>query len=60
MQLAAGAIGVTCAKIGEAEALADAGLTDFFIAHPLVTVAKAQATGRARPPPRCASRHDRR
>ena len=42
MQLAAGAIGVTCAKIGEAEALADAGLTDFFIAHPLVTVAKAR------------------
>ncbi len=41
-QLAAGAVGVTCAKIGEAEALADAGLTDFFIAHPLVTVAKAR------------------
>jgi D-serine deaminase-like pyridoxal phosphate-dependent protein len=26
MQLAAGAVGVTCAKLGEAEALADAGL----------------------------------
>lgn len=42
MQLAAGAVGVTCAKIGEAEALADAGLTDFFIAHPLVTALKAR------------------
>ncbi len=42
MQLAAGAIGVTCAKLGEAEVLADAGLTDFFIAHPFVTAQKAQ------------------
>src|SRR6476661_1779539 len=42
MQLAAGAVGVTCAKIGEAEALADAGLTDFFIAYPLVTETKAR------------------
>ena len=42
MQLDAGAIGVTCAKLGEAEALADAGLTDFFIAHPLVTAQKAR------------------
>src|SRR3954453_14579542 len=42
MQIVAGAIGVTCAKIGEAEALADAGLTDFFIAHPLVTETKAR------------------
>lgn len=42
MQLEAGAIGVTCAKIGEAEALADAGLTDFFIASPIVTALKAR------------------
>ncbi len=42
MQLDAGAIGVTCAKLGEAEALADAGLTDFFIAHPLVTAQKTR------------------
>lgn len=42
MQLAAGAIGVTCAKIGEAEALADAGLADFFIAAPIVTAIKAR------------------
>lgn len=42
MQMDAGAVGVTCAKIGEAEALADAGLTDFFIAHPLVTALKTR------------------
>src|SRR3954470_4301863 len=42
MQIAAGAVAVPCAKIGEAEALADAGLTDFFIAHPLVTATKAR------------------
>lgn len=42
MQLAAGAVGITCAKIGEAEALADAGLTDLFIAYPIVTAIKAQ------------------
>lgn len=42
MQLDAGAIGVTCAKIGEIEALADAGLTDFFLATPIVTAQKAR------------------
>src|SRR6478735_10538913 len=43
MQLDAGAIGLTCAKIGEVEALADAGLaTDYFIAAPLVTPIKAR------------------
>ena len=41
-QLAAGAVGVTCAKLGEAEALADAGLTDFFLAFPIVTALKAR------------------
>ena len=42
LQLAAGAVGVTCAKLGEAEALADAGLTDFFLAFPIVTALKAR------------------
>ena len=42
MQLDAGAIGVTCAKLGEAEALADAGITDIFICYPLVTERKAR------------------
>ena len=40
-QLAAGAIGVTCAKLGEAEALAGAGVrTSVLIANELVGVAK--------------------
>ena len=29
-QIEAGAIGITCQKIGETEAMADAGLTDIF------------------------------
>lgn len=36
MQIAAGAIGLTAAKIGEAEAMADAGVEDLFIANCLV------------------------
>jgi D-serine deaminase-like pyridoxal phosphate-dependent protein len=42
MQLEAGAVGVTCAKIGEAEAMADAGIEDIFICYPLVTELKAR------------------
>ena len=42
MQLEAGAAGVTCAKIGEAETLADAGIDDIFICFPLVTELKAR------------------
>jgi D-serine deaminase-like pyridoxal phosphate-dependent protein len=36
MQVAAGAAGITCAKLGEAEVMADAGLDDLLIAYPLV------------------------
>ena len=36
MQLAAGAIGVACAKLGEAEVLADAGIRDIMIANQIV------------------------
>jgi D-serine deaminase-like pyridoxal phosphate-dependent protein len=36
MQLAAGAIGVTCATVSEAEALARAGVTDLLIANMVV------------------------
>jgi D-serine deaminase-like pyridoxal phosphate-dependent protein len=36
MQLEAGAAGITCAKLGEAEVMADAGLDDLLIAYPLV------------------------
>ena len=36
MQLAAGAIGVTCAKLGEAEVMAAAGIRDILIANQIV------------------------
>jgi len=36
----AGAVGVTCAKLGEAEALVDAGLDDILIANQIVGVQK--------------------
>ena len=36
LQLAAGAIGITCAKLGEAEVMAAAGLKDLLIANQIV------------------------
>lgn len=36
MQVAAGAQGITCAKVSEAEAMAAGGLRDIFIAYPMV------------------------
>ena len=39
-QLKAGALGVTCAKVGEAEVMADAGITDILIANMIVGPAK--------------------
>nr|MDQ6907935.1 alanine racemase [Chloroflexota bacterium] len=42
MQRDAGAVGITCAKLGEAEAMADGGMTDIFICYPLVTEQKAR------------------
>ena len=42
MQLAAGAIGITCAKIGEAEVMADAGMIDILIANEVVGPLKIQ------------------
>jgi len=35
-QLAAGAAGVTVAKLGEAEVMADAGITDLLVCYPIV------------------------
>ncbi len=35
-QLAAGATGITCAKLGEAEVMADAGITEILIANQIV------------------------
>ena len=45
MQVAAGAAGITCAKLGEAEVMADAGLDDLLIAYPLVGEAKLGRLG---------------
>ena len=36
LQMEAGAIGITCAKLGEAEVLADAGIKDILIANQIV------------------------
>ena len=36
MQLTAGAIGITCAKLGEAEVMAEAGIQDILIANEVV------------------------
>ena len=45
MQVAAGAGGITCAKLGEAEVMAAAGLDDLLIAYPLVGEAKLRRLG---------------
>ncbi len=36
MQIAAGAVGITCAKLGEAEVMAAAGIRDILVAYPIV------------------------
>ena len=41
-QLAAGAIGVTCAKLGEAEVMAQAGITDILVANEIVGAVKIE------------------
>src|SRR5215467_501212 len=40
MQIAAGAVGVTCAKLGEAEVMAAAGIHDILIANEIVGASK--------------------
>src|SRR5215472_3097219 len=42
MQLNAGAVGVTCQKLGEAEVMAEAGVRDVLLTFPLVGHAKAE------------------
>src|SRR5262249_51124117 len=42
LQVAAGASGLTCAKLGEAEVYADAGFTDLFVAFPVIGREKAR------------------
>ncbi|WP_214472809.1 D-TA family PLP-dependent enzyme [Mesorhizobium sp. dw_380] len=41
-QMAAGAVGITCQKIGEAEVMADAGLTDVFLPYNILGRAKLE------------------
>src|SRR5438132_12896125 len=40
MQVDAGAVGVSVAKIGEGEVMADAGIADLLVAFPIVGTAK--------------------
>jgi D-serine deaminase-like pyridoxal phosphate-dependent protein len=42
MQLAAGAVGITCQKLGEAEVMQAAGIRDILLSFPLVGPAKAE------------------
>ncbi|QIA24072.1 D-TA family PLP-dependent enzyme [Mesorhizobium sp. AA22] len=41
-QIAAGAVGITCQKIGEAEVMADAGLTNIFLPYNILGRAKLE------------------
>ncbi|MDQ3923710.1 MAG: alanine racemase [Actinomycetota bacterium] len=41
-QLEAGAVGITAAKVSEAEVMVDAGIRDVFIAYPVVTEPRVQ------------------
>lgn len=42
MQMAAGAVGVTCQKLGEAEVMADAGVNDIFLPYNILGGAKLE------------------
>lgn len=46
MQVAAGAVGVTCQKLGEAEVMADAGIDDIFISYNLIGGDKIERLGK--------------
>jgi D-serine deaminase-like pyridoxal phosphate-dependent protein len=42
MQIAAGAVGITCQKLGEAEVMADAGIEDIFVPYNILGAAKLE------------------
>src|SRR5215210_8729011 len=42
MQVAAGAVGITCQKLGEAEVMADAGIEDIFLPYNILSGAKLE------------------
>ena len=46
VQVEAGAVGIACQKLGEAEVMAAAGLSDILITFPLVGAAKAERLAR--------------
>jgi D-serine deaminase-like pyridoxal phosphate-dependent protein len=46
LQVAAGAVGITCQKLGEAEVMAAAGLDDILITFPLLGRVKAERAAR--------------
>jgi D-serine deaminase-like pyridoxal phosphate-dependent protein len=46
LQVEAGARGITCAKLGEAEVMADAGFDDILIAYPLIGPHKMERLAR--------------
>src|SRR5213595_3502404 len=45
MQVAAGAVGITCQKLGEAEIMADAGIQDIFLPYNILGSAKLERLG---------------
>ena len=45
-QVAAGAVGITCQKLGEVEVMAAAGLRDVLVTFPLVGLGKAERAAR--------------
>jgi len=45
MQMDAGAIGITCQKVGEAQVMADAGITDILIATNVLGAARSGSLG---------------
>ena len=49
LQMEAGAVGITCQKLGEAEVMADAGLSDITIAYPIIGAREAPSADRPRP-----------
>jgi D-serine deaminase-like pyridoxal phosphate-dependent protein len=44
-QITAGARGITCQKLGEAEVMADAGITDILVSYNLIGEARAERLG---------------
>src|SRR5258706_4010820 len=49
LQIAAGARGITCQKIGEAEVMADAGIDDILISYNLIGDEKMARLGELQP-----------